>query len=195
MTNKQAEDFLKEYYANKSNPILWTIKQNTGWSIDEVAEILNEYASQQPSIRWVKASERLPKEEGDYFMCDPADGDMFVSHFTKGGFHYVHGEMISKRNLGFYEWLEESPSTPSEEEWISVDERLPSLGSTVMTFPHFRVLPFGNSESELNNDATDTNFWDWHGDDETGSPMVIKNVQYWMPLPDVPKQFLEKVNK
>jgi DNA-binding transcriptional MerR regulator len=61
MTNKQAEDFLKEYYANKSNPILWTIKQNTGWSIDEVAEILKEYASQQSSTpseeEWKEALE------------------------------------------------------------------------------------------------------------------------------------------
>lgn len=72
-------------------------------------------------------------------------------------------------------------------EWISVKDRLPEIGSSVLTYPHFKVLPFGNTNDELNHDETDTDFWEF--DDKFDESRIAKPYPwFWMPLPKPPKQ-------
>lgn len=69
--------------------------------------------------------------------------------------------------------------------WISVKDRLPTPGETVLTFPHFKVVPFGNSENEgLSYDWSDSDFWTFENDKVI---CVRPYPTYWMQLPPPPK--------
>lgn len=69
--------------------------------------------------------------------------------------------------------------------WVKVSDKLPEPGDTVLTFPHYRVLPFGNLQTELEHDWSDTDFWDW--EDNWGVVKVKHYPTHWIPLPDSPK--------
>lgn len=73
-------------------------------------------------------------------------------------------------------------------EWIETKDKLPAPGDTVLTFPHFRVLPFGNSEKEgLSHDWSDSDFWTFEDEKVV---RVRPYPTHWMPLPNAPKSFL-----
>jgi hypothetical protein len=86
-------------------------------------------------------------------------------------------------------WAVEAMDAPAKEgmRWVKASERLPEVGQTVLTFPHYKVLPFGNAEDEKNHDITDTTFWEWDGSTENGCPVIAKPYPtHWMPLPEPP---------
>jgi hypothetical protein len=71
--------------------------------------------------------------------------------------------------------------------WIATADRLPKAGETVLTMPHYKVLPFGNTEDDRSYDATDTTFWEWQGSVDDGCAVVAKPFPtHWMPLPPPP---------
>ncbi len=78
----------------------------------------------------------------------------------------------------------------SDAGWVSVEDGLPEIGSTVLTFPSFKVLPFGNIEKEaIGEEKIDKDFWEWQGDSDTGGEVVAYPYpSHWMPLPAPPKQ-------
>jgi hypothetical protein len=95
--------------------------------------------------------------------------------------------LVDKRELK--ERLKENQQDREVErmKWVKVEDELPKLGQTVLTFPHYNVLPFGNIESEKEGTAVDTTFWNWKGDEETGGCVVAKPFPtHWMPLPAPP---------
>jgi len=72
-----------------------------------------------------------------------------------------------------------------DSQWVLVSERKPEPGQTVLTLPHYRVLPFGNSVDMLEGDWSDTDFWDW---DEkwNRNTQVTPYPKWWLPLPSPP---------
>lgn len=70
-------------------------------------------------------------------------------------------------------------------EWISVDERLPSVGETVILFDNGVVQKtlFTLDAGDVSDFVTEY-FWSFD-DDEEG--VDINDSQYWMPLPEPPK--------
>ncbi len=73
-----------------------------------------------------------------------------------------------------------------ENNWIKISEQLPPVGSTVLTYPHFKVLPFGNTEEDgLHYDWSDSDFWDW-SDIHTTYQKVKPYPTHWMSLPEPP---------
>jgi len=72
----------------------------------------------------------------------------------------------------------------SDTTWISVKDRLPEIGTEVLTYPHYRVLPFGDKEL-LENKETDTGFWEF--DDYFDCPKKANPYPtYWTYLPKPP---------
>lgn len=71
------------------------------------------------------------------------------------------------------------------QQWISINEHRPELGSSVLTFPNFKVLPYGNLDPEKEGDWSDNDFWEWSMEKEE----YIKVTPYpthWLPLPEAP---------
>ena len=69
--------------------------------------------------------------------------------------------------------------------WIDIKKRLPEPGDTVLTFPHFKVLPYGNSEKDgLSHNWSDFDFWTY----QDGIAVRVRPYPtHWMPLPKAPK--------
>jgi len=71
-----------------------------------------------------------------------------------------------------------------ESNWIKTSDNLPKPGDTVLTFPHFKVLPFGNTIDEgLNYDWSDGDFWTFEDDSVV---RVNPYPTHWMHLPSPP---------
>lgn len=97
--------------------------------------------------------------------------------------------MNSEQNLntGTSASMEQNRLLPEGGNWIATADRLPNVGETVLTFPHYKVLPFGNTEDDKSYDATDTTFWEWQGSTDDGCAVVAKPFPtHWMPLPPPP---------
>lgn len=45
-------------------------------------------------------------------------------------------------------------------------------GQSYLTYPHHNILPFGNSDNELEGTECDNKFWDWYGTVEDGGTRV-----------------------
>jgi hypothetical protein len=71
--------------------------------------------------------------------------------------------------------------------WTRVEDGLPEIGSSVLTFPHFKVLPFGTTEEDKIGNECDNDFWEWYGDDDSGGARLARPYPtHWMPLPNKP---------
>ena len=84
-----------------------------------------------------------------------------------------------------YEELKTTKQIRMKEDWIKVQDQLPPIGSTVLTYPHFKVLPFGNTPEEgLEYNETDKKFWEWDEYPKVANPYPT----HWMALPPSPNQ-------
>jgi hypothetical protein len=69
-------------------------------------------------------------------------------------------------------------------EWISVKDKLPENGSSVLTMPSYRVLPYGKGVGEDDIDVPLNEFWTFN--DFMEAAEIVTNVTHWMPLPKPP---------
>ena len=76
----------------------------------------------------------------------------------------------------------------SQDKWVIVGESKPEIGSSVLTYPHFKILPFGNLEEyKTGIIEQDTDFWEWNDYLQD----IVKPNPYpthWQPLPTPPKK-------
>lgn len=69
-------------------------------------------------------------------------------------------------------------------EWIDVKDGLPVIGTSVLTFPFYKVLPFGNIDTELEGNDIDKSFWEWKGNEDSGySKLAYPYPTHWQKLP------------
>jgi hypothetical protein len=88
-------------------------------------------AAASPQLRWVKASERKPKEEGLYFVRKSIYGGLgytkYTARFEEEDFYDDH---YNDRSLPFYveglEWLEEAPAPQAIPE-TNIEEAIKGL--------------------------------------------------------------------
>lgn len=59
-------------------------------------------------------------------------------------------------------------------DFIKIETAILIRGKSYLTFPHYKVLPFGNSDGELEGTDCDRKFWEWVGDLETGGTRIAK---------------------
>lgn len=45
-------------------------------------------------------------------------------------------------------------------------------GESYLTYPHHKILPFGNYTTEITGTPCDHLFWEWGGDINTGGPKI-----------------------
>lgn len=48
--------------------------------------------------------------------------------------------------------------------YIKIEDVELVRGKNYLTYPHHKVLPFGNSDDELEGTECDYKFWDWYND-------------------------------
>lgn len=75
------------------------------------------------------------------------------------------------------EWADEHPKSP----WISVKERMPKDGEDVIFNVKFEGAFVGIFEGVYNGQP-----W-WKASDHNGNHIDMYNVNYWMPIPELPK--------
>ncbi len=74
-------------------------------------------------------------------------------------------------------------------EWKKFPKETPELGKDYLTYPHYRILGYGNDPNEpsfLEHNETDTTWWDWP--DNEDEPIVVRDVTHFMELPEPPKK-------
>jgi len=70
--------------------------------------------------------------------------------------------------------------------WIDITEKRPTPGDTVLTYPHYRVLPFGNCDWFHCGNFSDYDFWDYNSEGDVVE--VTPYPTHWMKLPNPPSQ-------
>lgn len=69
-----------------------------------------------------------------------------------------------------------------QDRWISVEERLPEVGSAVMVYPHPHICRYGPWDYYGVEQVA--GFHSWDGANDTDS--IVPGVTHWMPLPSPP---------
>lgn len=100
---------------------------------------------------WVKASTRTSTQGKQVYAKDES-GRKTVGYFTKSNlasdvidtfYSMVGGFYIKGKDYESLEWLDESPAAAREEDWISVEDRLPEIGEYVMVYNTERATLIG----------------------------------------------------
>jgi hypothetical protein len=133
-------------------------------------------------MRWVKASERLPKKRHNYFVkmlsfrSDTQyifnatclfDGESFVDDINCNLLR--HGNTV-------VEWLEESASPAVKDNWIPVEQKPKKSGCYLV----YDENTFGDSKIEIYFYKAHNDSWVWGAD--------YYHPQYWQELPEQPKK-------
>lgn len=98
--------------------------------------------------------------------------------FTKTETEYAAFEVGGFFDFAFYigaRWSDEHPKS----QWISVKDRLPQLGHSVLV-----ALPDGTCSTGSLLDYSEVNYWNI---DHSGDLTEVEDSDYWMPLPELPK--------
>ena len=98
--------------------------------------------------------------------------------FTKVEMEYASFVTMGSFEFGFYvgaRWADEHQKSS----WISVKDRLPQLGHSVLV-----ALPDGTCSTGSLHDYSEVNYWNI---DHSGDLTEVEDSDYWMPLPELPK--------
>ena len=126
-------------------------------------------------MKFIKASERLPEDRGYYFVITTRNRkEVYNWHSEENSANTWENEVI--------EWLDETP----QEEWISVEDRLPEVG--VMVLVNFLGHIYESKlleakKSYLSDYSIGNKFYKW---DYFTNGCRAYNVTHWMPLPPAP---------
>lgn len=131
-------------------------------------------------MRWIKASERLPKLEKVVVLKDN-NGMYRMGNFYKDGnpnFHRLYIQKtsnydafeISSENFDIYFWLDEET-----EGWISVDDRMPEVGQ----FYNYSDNVLVWDGQFIRNSCWWPSLKGWNDDED--------NITHWQPLPQPPR--------
>jgi len=85
-----------------------------GLTVNGAINFAEEWASLQAKAcggHWVRASERLPEKEDNYWC--KIDDDRYPMIFRDGGFYSLFGKWKPNE---YVEWFDEQPSTPTEQD-------------------------------------------------------------------------------
>ena len=103
---------------------------------------------------------------------------IYCEDFTKVEMENAAFAVNGSFEFGFYvgaRWADEHPKSP----WISVKDRLPQLGHSVLV-----ALPDGTCSTGSLHDYSEVNYWNI---DHSGDLTEVEDSDYWMPLPELPK--------